>query len=147
MYPLRRGSEGLRGIVAKLDFIRQPGIFWFPRATLGHDRPLRGYDNRLSRFRENRRRRAVFDGFIAPLGREVGRMTEFVETFPVNDPFLGRTKLAVRFPVLYKLVIEHDRMACLLLLRVCLLLLVQFVEKVGKAVCLRLGEVILLTEI
>jgi hypothetical protein len=49
--------------------------------------------------------------------------------------------------MLNKLVIESDRMVCLLLLRVCLLLFLQFLEEAGKAARLRMGEVILLAEI
>jgi hypothetical protein len=51
----------------------------------------------------------------------------------VSDLLSGRTDLAAGFHELNKLAIEHDRMACLLLVRVCLLLLLNLAEELAKA--------------
>ncbi|NTV44015.1 MAG: hypothetical protein HGA63_12010 [Syntrophobacteraceae bacterium] len=61
-------------------------------------------------------------------------MNRQVFRIEVSDRLSGRTDLAAGSPELNELATEHDRMACLLLVRVCLLLLLNLAEELAKAV-------------
>jgi hypothetical protein len=63
---------------------------------------------------------------------------------PGGEGSLGRTNEVDVNSGPKKLVIEGDRMACLLMLGGCLPLFLQFVEEVTKAARLRMREMVLL---